>query len=90
VVRFTVYIVYEGTGGFVQVWQDGLPVLRAAVPKLVTAPGVRLRTAHWGMYASGALDHGMQYNDEIRICTLSASLSDLVREPPCPPHAKLN
>ena len=82
-VRFTVYILYEGTTGLVQVWQDGVPMLRAEVAQLAQSPGTRLRTAHWGMYASGSLDHGVQYNDEIRICTLSTPLSDLVREPRC-------
>lgn len=83
-VRFTVYMVYEGTAGFVQIWQDGVPMLRAQVSKLATNAGTRLRTAHWGMYASRSVDRGVQYNDDIRICTLSESLNDFVREPSCP------
>ena len=66
-----------------QVWQDGVPMLRARVSQLKSYPGTRLRTAHWGMYASRTMDHGVQYNDEIRICTLSEALSDLVSEPRC-------
>jgi len=84
-VRLTVYLLYEGDSGFVQAWQDGLPMLRAGIPKLKEYPGTRLRTAHWGMYASAELDHGVQYNDDISICTLKAPLIDLAREPRCPP-----
>lgn len=84
-VRLTVYLIYQGAAGFVQVWQDGVPMLRAAVPGLGSHPGTRLRTAHWGMYASGSVESAVQYNDEIRICTLDAPLTDLVREPQCPP-----
>jgi hypothetical protein len=84
-VRLTVYLLYAGTSGFVQVWQDGVPMIRAEVSKLATSPGTRLLTAHWGMYASESLDHGVQYNDDIRICRLDTPLSDLVREPTCEP-----
>lgn len=83
-VRLTVYMHYEGSSGFVQAWQDGTPMLRARVSLLKQHPGTRLKTAHWGMYASGTLDHGIQYNDEIRICTLPKPLVDLKREPACP------
>lgn len=83
-VRFTVYMLYQGTTGLVQVWQDGVPVLRAQLPGLENNPGTRLRTAHWGMYGSGTLEHGIQYNDDIKICSLSAPLSELVAEPVCP------
>ncbi len=60
-------------------------MLRAQISKLESNSGTRLRTAHWGMYASGTLDHGVQYNDDIRICTLNEPLTDLMREPECPP-----
>jgi len=83
-VRLTLYAVYAGASGFVQVWQDGVPMLQARVSKLRENPGTRLRTAHWGLYASSNVDHGAQYNDEIRICTLDAALVDLAREPICP------
>jgi hypothetical protein len=69
----------------VQAWQDGTPMLRAQVPKLKRFPGTHLRTAHWGMYASGNTNQSVQYNDEIRICTLDAPLADFEREPQCPP-----
>jgi len=83
-VRLTVYMHYEGSSGFVQAWQDGVPKLRARISLLKQYPGTHLKTAHWGMYASGTLDHGIQYNDEIRICTLPKPLVDLKREPACP------
>ncbi len=82
-VRLTVYILYQGTTGVTQVWQDGVPMLRADVSQLERSPGTKLRTAHWGMYGSGSLDHGIQYNDDIRICTLDAPLNDLITEPEC-------
>lgn len=83
-VRLTVYIDYGGPSGYVQLWQDGVPMLRAAVPGLAKNPGSRLRTAHWGMYARGNVERAVQYNDDIRICALKAPLADLVREPLCP------
>lgn len=83
-VRLTVYLLYEGNTGMTQVWQDGVPVLRAKVTQLERGPGTRLRTAHWGMYGAGTIDHGIQYNDDIRICALDAPLSDLNTEPMCP------
>jgi hypothetical protein len=88
-VRLTAYMVYQDTTGFIQVWQDGVPVLRATVPGLKENPGTLLRTAHWGMYASGSVRRAVQYNDEIRICTLNAPLTDLIREPQCPPGAEV-
>lgn len=85
-VRFAVYIAYRGTTGFVQVWQDGVPMLRAKVSELAAYAGTRLRSAHWGMYASKTMDHAVLYNDDIKICTLSKPLTDLVSEPHCPPN----
>lgn len=84
-VRLTLYLLYQGTTGFVQAWQDGAPVLRATIHKLKANPGTRLRTAHWGMYVSGGVARAVQYNDEIRICTLQDPLVDLTSEPLCPP-----
>lgn len=83
-VRLTVYMHYQSTTGFVQVWLDGVPMLRAHVSQLGRHPGTQLRTAHWGMYAAGTLDHGVQYNDDIRICTLEKPLTDFIAEPLCP------
>ncbi|MCP4600814.1 MAG: hypothetical protein GY847_09830 [Proteobacteria bacterium] len=82
-VRFTVYMHYEGTDGFVQVWQDGVPMLRANVANLADNPGTRLTRAHWGMYASAGLDQGIQYNDDISIWSLGEPLTDLEEEPDC-------
>lgn len=59
-------------------------MLRAEISKLSEFPGRALRTAHWGMYASQSVRQAVQYNDEIRICTLSGPVSDLVSEPQCP------
>jgi len=84
-VRMTLYAHYDGTTGTVRAWQDGKPMLQARVSQLAEHPGTHLRTAHWGMYGSGSIDHGIQYNDDIRICTLSAPLVNLSREPSCPP-----
>jgi hypothetical protein len=82
-VRMTIYLHYDGQEGFVQAWQDGEPVLRARVPSLHAHPGRHLRSAHWGMYASGEVASAVQYNDEIRLCSLEAPLSNLQEEPPC-------
>jgi hypothetical protein len=82
-VRLTLYIQYAGDNGLVQVWQDGTPIVQAKIPALQAHSGTRLRTAHWGLYASGDLDHGALYNDEISICTLDAPLRNLIDEPRC-------
>jgi len=82
-VRLTVYVHYQGTDGFVQVWQDGVPMLRAQVSALTRAPGTKLSRAHWGMYASPTLRQGTLYNDEIQIWTLDTPLADLAAEPDC-------
>jgi hypothetical protein len=82
-VRLTIYMHYEGDTGTVKVWQDGKPMLQARVSQLEAHPGTHLRTAHWGMYGSGTLDHGTQYNDNIRICKLTTPVAKLLREPSC-------
>lgn len=82
-VRFTVYAHYEGDTGVVQAWQDGVPVLRAAVSQLAEFPGTWLSYAHWGMYAGATASTGTQYNDDIRIWQLDAPLVDLEAEPDC-------
>jgi hypothetical protein len=82
-VRFTAYIHYEGSEGFVQVWQDGVPMLRASVVQLATFPGTALRTAHWGMYASAETTQGTQYNDDVVIWSLPGPLIELDAEPDC-------
>jgi Polysaccharide lyase len=82
-VRFTAYLHYKGTTGFVQVWQDGVAVFKADVSQLSSASGTTLERAHWGMYASKETSQGIQYNDEIRVWTLAAPLTDLKSEPRC-------
>ena len=82
-VRFTVYLHYQGDTGFVQVWQDGVPMLRADVAQLADYPGTRLTRAHWGMYAGLTASQGAQYNDEIQIWQLDAPLTDFETEPDC-------
>lgn len=82
-VRFTVYLHYEGSDGFVQVWQDGVPMLRAQVARLGSNPGATLTRAHWGMYAHPDVNQGIQYNDDIGIWELDAPLSDFQTEPDC-------
>jgi hypothetical protein len=82
-VRLTVYMHYNKNTGIVQVWQDGIPMLRANISQLEHHPGEHLRTAHWGMYASGSISHGKQYNDDIRICLLKKPLTSLIEEPLC-------
>ncbi len=82
-VRFTAYLEYGVGNGFVQVWQDGVAVMRAEIPSLATYPGTHLQRAHWGMYASGDVAQGVQYNDGIKICTLDEPLVDLTTEPLC-------
>ena len=82
-VRFTAYLHYEGSEGFVQVWQDGAAMLRASVSQLAMYPGTELFTAHWGMYASAETTQGTQYNDDIAIWSLAEPLTDLDTEPDC-------
>ncbi len=80
-VRFTAYLHYTGSSGKVQVWQDGVAVLKADVAQLATNPGTKVTRAHWGMYASATTAQGTQYNDDITIYRLAAPLTDLVKEP---------
>jgi hypothetical protein len=82
-VRLTVYIHYEGNTGFVQVWQDGVAMLRAEIPLLADNPTTRIERAHWGMYSNAANGQGLQYNDDIALWTLSEPLEDLDAEPDC-------
>jgi hypothetical protein len=82
-VRLTVYLHYEGSAGFIQVWQDGVPVLRANVARLADFPGTRLTRAHWGMYAHPDVSDAIQYNDDIGIWQLDAPLTDFDTEPDC-------
>jgi len=80
-VHFTAYIDYTDNG-YIRVWQDGVPVLEG---NYTARSGNNLMRSHWGWYSSGSIDQGVQYNDEIRVCTLSARLTDLTTEPECGP-----
>lgn len=73
-IRFTVYVHYEGTTGFVQAWMDGVPVLRGHVSQLGRSPGHQVTRAHWGMYAPPHTTQGVQYNDSIGIWSLARPL----------------
>ncbi|MBI5477461.1 MAG: hypothetical protein HY906_01320 [Deltaproteobacteria bacterium] len=80
-VRFTAYVDYAGASGYIRVWQDGVPVLEGTYS---TVAGTSLQRAHWGMYASGSITQGVQYNDEIQLWTLDGPWTDLDVEPPSP------
>jgi hypothetical protein len=80
-VRITVYVHYDGSEGYVHVWQDGVSVLRGNVGRLETSPGTKLERVHWGMSASAETESGALYNDDILIWTLSAPLSSFDQEP---------
>ena len=77
-VRITAYINYSGATGFVQVWQDGVPMLRANVTVTTSTDLLRV---HWGLYAHQAVSRALMYNDDIRIWTLNTPLTDFVSEP---------
>ena len=78
-VRFTVYIHYPPAGdGSVVVWQDGERVIEGTY---TARQGSSLQRAHWGMYARSSVDHGVQYNDDIRIWQLSSPLTSFESEP---------
>jgi MYXO-CTERM domain-containing protein len=81
-VRLTVYIHYAPEGeGTVFVWQDGEPMLQG---RYTVMDGQNLLRAHWGMYAPGNITSGAQYNDDVRIWTLSEPLTDFDTEPVSP------
>jgi hypothetical protein len=85
-VRLTMYLDYHGTDGFVQLWQDGVPVMRA--DWRLPMPGTDLLRAHWGLYAHPGVASATLYNDELAIWSLSEPLTDLVSEPlPAPEPA---
>jgi hypothetical protein len=83
-VRFTVYVNYGASTGTVQVWQDGIPMLRADVVDIDQNSGTPvLGFAHWGAYAAGTVSATTQYNDDIQVWSVSEPLADLVNEPRC-------
>lgn len=77
-VRITVYVDYNGNTGFTQVWQDGVPMIRGNFTK---AYGTQLLRAHWGLYASANVSDALLYNDDNKIWSLDAPLTDFVKEP---------
>jgi hypothetical protein len=82
--RFTVYVHYQATTGTVQVWQDGVPMLRADVIGIDDNGGTPvLGFAHWGAYAAATVSSATQYNDDIQVWSLSEPLTDFVTEPRC-------
>jgi MYXO-CTERM domain-containing protein len=80
-VRFTAYLDYAGASGYVRVWQDGVAMLEGTYTSVA---GTSLMRAHWGMYSSGSITQGVQYNDEIQLWTLDGPWTDLDVEPPSP------
>lgn len=82
-VRFTAYIDFSGEG-YTRIWMDGEPIYEASNHPLISGGVDTLSRAHWGMYAGGAVDNGVQYNDSIQIWALDAPLTDLENEPVSP------
>jgi hypothetical protein len=78
-VRLTVYVEYDGGNSFTQVWQDGVPMLRADYTPPTS--GTSLLRAHWGLYAHPGVDFARLYNDENKIWELSEPLTDFAAEP---------
>ena len=69
-------------------WVDGQPAWEGQSNK--RWDNSSLQCAHWGMYAGGPVDHGIQYNDEIRIWTLENPLPISLREPRDPLGSAVN
>ena len=81
-VRFTVYLEYAPAGNnIIYCWMNGKPCMKATNIK---PGGSNLQRAHWGMYASGNLPEGVQYNDDIQIWGLTGPWTDFTRVPPSP------
>ena len=80
-VRFTYYYNFRPKGdGTIWIWMNGELVFEAEK----THSHQYFERAHWGMYGSGSLDHGVQYNDDIQLWRLSGPWPDKDREPPSP------
>ncbi len=80
-VRFTYYAHYAPAGpGEMLVWMDGRLVFEAKK----SHPDPKFQSAHWGMYASGDVDNGVQFNDDIKVWRLPAPWPDRNVEPPSP------
>ncbi|MHC5005666.1 MAG: hypothetical protein ACYTJ0_21415, partial [Planctomycetota bacterium] len=74
-VRTTVYVNFYDQ--LMRVWQNGEPVATATF----TRPGLTACQFHFGLYASGANDDVVLYEDNIAIWRLDAPLADLDAEP---------
>lgn len=87
-VRFTVYVEYAPAGkNLIFAWMDSTPVMSA---KNIKPGGSNLMRAHWGLYTSGNLFEGIQYNDDIQIWGLSEAWTDFSRVPPSPYDTSVN
>lgn len=62
-VKIDIYIDLSSSGGYAKLWQNGRLVSHAAVKG---GHGI-LEQAHFGLYASAALDSGRVYNDQLSI-----------------------
>ncbi len=81
-VRFTVYIEYAPAGNnLIYCWMNGQPCMKATNAK---PGGSNLQRAHWGLYTSGNLFEGVQYNDDIQIWGLTEKWTDFTKVPPSP------
>lgn len=81
-VRFTKYIDFSGDG-YMRLWMDGVPIFEGHGDRISGYEDWLLR-AHWGLYASGSVASGVQYNDSIQIWALDDPLEDLETEPHSP------
>jgi hypothetical protein len=82
-VPFTVYTDFRAAGDVMYVWMDGELILKANGGNL-NQLSTTLSRAHWGLYASGAVDDAVMYNDSIQIWSLTEAWTDLEHEPPSP------
>ena len=82
-VRFTVYVDYRDEYDHMYVWKDGELIFKANGGN-IDQQSPFLKRAHWGLYASGNVPGGVQYNDAIQIWTLDAPWKDFSKEPPSP------
>jgi hypothetical protein len=78
-VRFTKYIDFSGDG-YMRLWMDGVPIFEGTGDPISAYDDWLLR-AHWGLYGTGDLTEGVQYNDSIQIWALDEPLEDLEAEP---------
>jgi hypothetical protein len=80
-VRFTYYAHFRPAGdGRVWVWMDGTLIFEARVRH----SDQNFQRVHWGLYASGDVDNGVQYNDDIQLWRLAEPWTDRDVEPRSP------